>query len=194
MPDRPKLALDVLQAYLVAHFGFLPDGRIDGLLDAMALIRAKFIETPKSSLLLSLDPYQFEVLIQALYEMMGYTTSLTQTTYDRGRDVIAEKEHAGEREKSLIQCRRTERNVGVKEVRALLGVVSNEKANKGVFVSTSEFTPKAKELANENPRLELIGNKDLQVLLNKYFGSKWPKDVDFIISRILSKSKKKSDA
>lgn len=188
LPDRPKLALDVLHAYLVAHFQFLPDGRIDGLLHAMTLIRAKFIETPKSSFLLSLNPYQFELLIKALYEMMGYTTTLTQSTYDKGRDVIAEKKHAGEREKLLIQCRRTERNVGVKEVRNLLGVIFNEKANKGVFVSTSEFTPKAKEFANENP-LELIDNKDLQLLLNKYFGSKWPKHVDFIISRSLPKRK-----
>jgi len=194
LPLSPKLALDALHAYFLAHIQLLPDGRFQGLQDAMALIRAKFIETPQNSLLLSLDPYQFEHVIDALYTEMGYTTTLTQKTYDKGRDVIAEKKGVGEREKMLIQCRRTERSVGVEEVRALLGTVSNEKATKGVFVSTSEFTHEAKKLETENPRLELIGNKDLQVLLNSYFGSNWPKHVDFIISRSLSKLRKNKGA
>lgn len=187
LPHYPKLALDVLHAYLLAHFQFLPDGKIDGMLDAMALIRAKFIETPQSSLLLSLGPFQFEHLICALYKKMGYNATLTPRTYDKGRDVIAVKTRAGERERLLIQCKRTERNVGVKEVRALLGVVSNEKANKGVLVSTSEFTPEAKKLENENMRLELIDSKDLQLLLNEYFGSRWSIYIDSIISGNVAK-------
>lgn len=192
LPENPKLALDALRAYLEAHFAFLPDRRIEGLLDAMALIRAKFVEAPGHSHLLSLDPYQFELLIDGLYKRMGYTTRLTQRTYDKGRDVIAQKRLAGGKEKLLIQCRRTEKNVGVKEVRALLGVVSNEKATKGVFVSTSEFTPEARKLENENPRLELVGNKDLKILLNEYLGSKWSTYIDSIISVRLSKGKNKS--
>lgn len=182
LPQNPKLALDALQAYVVSHFGFLPDGRIDGLLDAMALIRAKFIETSRSTALLDLDPYQFELLIDALYRRMGYITKITQKTYDKGRDVIAERKSAGKKEKLLIQCRRTEKNVGVREVRTLLGVVENEKASKGVFASTSEFTNEARKLENENPRLELIGNKDLQALLNEYLGSDWSIHIDSIIS------------
>jgi Restriction endonuclease len=187
IPDYPKLALDVLHAYLYTFIGYLPDGRINGLEDAMAVIRAKFIETPRSSLLLSLDPYQFEHLIYALYKKMEYTTELTQRTHDKGRDVIAERKHAGEKERVLIECRRAERNIGVKEVRALLGVVSNEKATKGVFVSTSEFTPQAKKFEKENPRLELIGNRDLQLLLNRYFGSGWSRHIDAIISVYIPK-------
>lgn len=134
LPHHPKLALDALHTYFLAHIQLLPDGRFQGLQDAMALIRTKFIETPQSSLLLSLDSYQFEHLIDALYTEIGYTTTLTQRMYDKGRDIIADRKDVGEREKLLIQCRRTERNVGVEEVRALLGVVSNEKATKGVFL------------------------------------------------------------
>jgi len=192
LPDNPKLALEALRAYLVSHFPFLPDGRIEGLLDAMATIRAKFIEAPRRYLLLSLDPYQFESLIAALYSRMGYKTTLTQRTYDKGIDVIAEKRIAGEREKVLIQCRRTEKNMGVEDIRALLGVVSNEKATKGVFVCTSEFTPEARKLEAQNHRLELIGNKNLQTLLNEYLGSRWSVYVDSIISERLSKEKDRS--
>lgn len=192
LPEKPQLALDVLHAYLIAHFWFLPDGRIDGIKDAMTLIRAKFIETPQSALLSSLNPSHFEYLVDALYTIMGYTTTLTQRTYDKGRDVIAEKKHLGEKQRLLIQCKRTQKNVGVKETRALLGVVSNEKATKGVLVSTSEFTSEARKFEKDNRRLELIGNKDLQMLLNKYFGPKWPTYVDSIIAR--SSAKKRNSA
>jgi restriction system protein len=77
----------------------------------------------------------------------------------------------------------------VEEARALLGVVSNEKATKGVLVSTSEFTSEARKLEKDNRRLELICNKDLQILLNKYFGPKWPQYVDSIIARSSTKKR-----
>ena len=191
LPHDPKIALDALYAYFLAHIQLLPDGRLSGLDEAMALIRAKFINVSHpSSLLLELDPYQFEHLIDALYSEMGYDTILTQKTHDGGRDVIAEKKGICESEKLLVQCKRQKKNVGVTEIRALLGIVSNEKATKGVLVTTSEFTAPAKKFANENARLELVGQKDLQQLLNKFFGSKWPTHLDFIISNSLSRNRK----
>lgn len=192
--DYPKLALDALYAYFLAHIQLLPDGRFSGLQDAMALIRAKFINiSHPSSLLLELDPYQFEHLIDALYSEMGYDTILTQKTHDGGRDAIAEKKGIGEREKLLVQCKKQKKKVGVKEIRALLGIVSNEKATKVVLVTTSEFTAPAKKLAKENAWLELVGQKDLQRLLNEFFGSKWPTHLDFIISNSLSGNRNKNE-
>ncbi len=194
LPHHPKLAIDALYAYFIAHIQLLPDGRFSGLQDAMAIIRAKFINiSHPTSLLLDLDPYQFEHLIDGLYAEMGYDTTLTPMTHDGGRDVIAEKKDIGERERLLIQCKKIKKKVGVSEVRALLGVVSNNRATKGVLVATSEFTVPAKNLAKENSRLELIGGKDLQLLLNKFFGSKWPTHLDFIISNILSRDRNKKD-
>jgi restriction system protein len=190
LPDHPKFALDALNAYFLAHIQLLPDGRFAGLEDAMGLIRAKYVQSPKSSLLQSLQPYQFECLIDALYHEMGYSTSLTPKTYNGGRDVIAYKKDPGEREMLLVQCSTSKQKIGVEAARALLGVVSHEKATKGVFVSTSEFTREAKKLEKRNPRLELIGNKDLQQLLNEYFGSNWPKHVDFIISDSMLKMRR----
>jgi restriction system protein len=112
---------------------------------------------------------------------MGYRTELTKMTHDGGRDVIAEQIHSGEKERVLIQCRRTRKNVGVEQIRSLLGIVSNERATKGVFVCTSRFTPAARKLANENRRLELIDHEDLQVLLNEHFGTDWSKYVSEIV-------------
>jgi restriction system protein len=84
LPDYPKLALEVLHAYFIAHIQQLPDGRVDGLQDAMALIRAKFIQEPNSEILLTLDPYQFEHVVDSLFMEMGYSTVLTRRTYDGG--------------------------------------------------------------------------------------------------------------
>jgi len=190
LPHWPRLALDALDAYLQAHCQFLPDGRLDGLADAMALIRAKFIQTPRSALLSSLNPYRFEHLIDALYMEMGYSTTLTQMTHDGGRDIIAEKSGAAKREKLLIQCRRSRHNIGVDAVRSLLGIVSNEKATKGVLVCTSRFTPSARKLEKENSRLELIDHEDLQQLLNEHLGPAWPNHIDYHIKESLSKTRK----
>jgi restriction system protein len=190
LPHWPKVALDALNAYFLAHCQFLPDGRIDGLSDAMALIRARFIQTPRSALLSSLEPYQFEHLIDKLYSEMGYSTTLTQKTRDGGRDVIAEKSGAAKREKLLIECKTLKRNIGVQPVRSLLGIVSDEKATKGVFVCTSTFTRDARKLERRNPRLDLIDNTDLQVLLNEHLGPTWPEHVDSLISRSMVRAKK----
>jgi restriction system protein len=122
---------------------------------------------------------------------MGYKTELTKMTHDGGKDVIAERVQSGEKERLLIQCRRTRKNVGVGEIRSLLGVVSDEKATKGVFVCTSGFTPAARKLANENRRLELLDHEDLQMLLNEYFGTSWSKYVLQIVSERITETRNK---
>jgi hypothetical protein len=60
--------------------------------------------------------------------------------------------------------------------------VFNNKANKGVIVSSAAFTSAAKNLQKDNP-IELIGNTELQLLLNTHFGSQWPFRLDSIISK-----------
>lgn len=182
LPDSPKLALNALQAYHAATWLFLPDGRIDGLLDSMAIMREKFIRTPRNSLLKSLDPHEFEELIASLYDKMGYSTTLTPMSHDGGRDVIANERAPGRRERLLIQCKRTDRPVGVDMIRSLLGVVSDERATKGVLVCTSRFTCDARRLEERNSRIDLVDHKNLQMLLNKELGPTWPEYLDVYIS------------
>lgn len=189
LPDNPRLAIYALQAYLVSHFPYLPDGKTDGTLDAIALIQAKFIDTRRNWSLFKANPRQFELLVSTLYRRMGYKTELTKMTHDGGRDVIAERIESGEKERLLIQCRRTKKNVSVGEIRSLLGVVSNEKATKGVFVCTSGFTPAARKLADENRRLELLDHDALQMLLNEHFGTDYSKYVLRIVSERIEETK-----
>lgn len=190
LPHEPRYAINALHAYLVAHIQLLPDGRAQGLQDAIAIIRAKFIdESHPIEIFKDIDPYQFEHIVEALYYEMGYTTAMTKKTHDGGKDIIAEGKEIGKREKILIQCKKQGKNVNVETTRALLGVVSENKATKGVLVTTAEFTPDSKKLADQNSRIELIGNHNLQRLMNEYFGPKWPIHIDYRISESIKRHK-----
>lgn len=75
---------------------------------------------------------------------MRYET-LTPARKDGGRDVIATKRKPGSLEHTRIECKLyNEEPIGLRVVQRLLGVVSGEKVNKGVVVTTSVFTKPAK--------------------------------------------------
>jgi restriction system protein len=174
LPDSPRECLQALEAY-VGLYGYpLPDGRFHGIIDAMSVIRAKFIEIPVSGNEFdSISDRQLELLVASLYEKIGFTTIVTKKTRDGGRDVIAERSEPGKREKLLIEVKHHEKPIGVPVVRALLGVVSSEKVNKGVIITTSKFTKDASRFAKSNPRIELIDCSQLVKLLNEYLGTTW---------------------
>lgn len=48
LPENPRDAIRVSDSYVEAHMHIMPDGRIHGSFDAMELIRAKYIERPRS--------------------------------------------------------------------------------------------------------------------------------------------------
>lgn len=182
LPHFPKDALQAVSAYTLAHCQLMSDWQLHGLYDAMALIRAWCVGTPsqqveKVAFLLELSPRNFEHLVERLYYSMGYETLLTPLQKDGGRDVIACKTDTGQQERVLVECKRYSDVVGVEIVRNLYGVVANEKANKGVLVSTARFTEDAYEFAEGNP-LELIDGGELVTLLNLHQGTQWPVHID----------------
>jgi restriction system protein len=185
LPFSPREALDALHAYLHAHIATLPDGRIYGLSDAMAILRARYFNTDNQvfdSVLNSLKPIDLEHLAESLYHAMGFITAMTKPSHDGGRDIIATKDEPGKKERNLIQCKKWQDVVGVDEVRALLGVVSYEKATKGTLITTSHFSPAAKKLASTESRIELISRKPLQQILSEYHGKFWVTNTDYLIS------------
>jgi restriction system protein len=192
LPHSPKSALEALNAYTLAHIQLLPDTRLNGLWDASEVIRAKFIGMPGSQaettqFFQDLPSRHLECLIERLYAKMGYETILTPPQKDGGRDIIAQRQKPGELEHLLIECKRYSEPVGVKIIRALYGVVSDEKVNKGVLVTTSRFTEDAMRFAVRNPRLELIAGGQLVLLLNEHLGPKW----SLHIERLVTESERK---
>jgi restriction system protein len=179
LPDHPHVALRVIEAYFIAHMGHMTDSMIHASSDAEAVIRARYIGIPESQetrrrLLYDLDSRGFERLVKRLFERMGYETELTPPQKDGGRDINARRKAVGGREHVLIECKRYERKIGVEHIGRLIGIVSTELANKGILVTSSDFTRGARDLAGRNHRVELIGGLELVVLLNEYLGWTWP--------------------
>jgi restriction system protein len=186
LPERPRSAISALEAYLEAQILWLPDGRIHGLTDAMAVIRAKCIERPRSEndairLLLIEPPRTLEHLVERLYSAMGFKTRLTPRQNDGGYDVLAAKIDAGQRALFHIECKRWESNVGVPVLRGLLGVVSDTKATNGVCVTTSNLTATAKKFIDRNPRLDFLNGKQLVRMLNEHIGPNWYNEIDRLV-------------
>jgi restriction system protein len=86
-----------------------------------------------------------------------------------GIDIIAmlDKPIVGGR--YLFQCKRfaPENMVGAPTVRDFYGAVTADRAVKGVFITTSDFTTQAREFA-ERAGLELIDLRQLEKLFHEY--------------------------
>jgi restriction system protein len=120
LPESPRKALEVIDAYFDVHAAFMPDGRLAGMSDARSIIRSKYILVGDidgcEGALDKVTPREFEVLVAALYRSRGYTTRLTPATKDGGRDVIASKNRPGEKERCLVECKHHKKSIGVKDI------------------------------------------------------------------------------
>jgi len=181
LPSHPKEAILILEAYFTANMHFISDHQIWSNADCIDIITAKYydLEHPQS-LLLDIDPVEFEWLVEELYKELGYSTELTKKSNDQGIDINAYRNEAGKKEKIIIQCKRMTKTISSPYVRDLLGIVSSRKATKGVLVATSEFSRESRKFSDENPRIELIGYRSLNKLLNQHLGTNWPLKMKYI--------------
>jgi restriction system protein len=81
----------------------------------------------------------------------------------------------------LVQA--THSRVDVRAVREMLGIVVDERASKGVIVTTRGFTRKASDLEQKHGCLELIARKDFIILMNQYCGTDWSSKIDRLITQ-----------
>lgn len=109
-----------------------------------------------------MEPSGFEEYTANLFSKLGYKTRITGDSYDKGIDVIAEKEGV----KHYIQCKKfITRKVTVHDVRDFYGALADNLSNgKGYFITTNKFTLDAEKFAEDKP-IELIdGNKLLNYI------------------------------
>ena len=93
-----------------------------------------------------MDPYKFEQLVVDLLFAMGYGGSraeaarVTQKSNDGGIDGIINEDHLG-LDVIYIQAKRhqSESTIGRKEIQSFVGALAGKQANKGVFITTSDF-------------------------------------------------------
>lgn len=102
--------------------------------------------------MMSLSPREFEELVADLFFREGFDVELTPESKDGGRDILAVRSDEFGSHLYLAECKRyaPNRPVGVEYVRALYGVVENEKASRGIIATTSHFTKGAKSFSLES--------------------------------------------
>ena len=115
----------------------------------------------------SLSGVEFENLCLRLLQKMDFSVSTTSISGDGGIDLIAISDKPMFKGKYIIQCKRYKDTVGVAFVRDLYGVVTDEKANKGILITTGHFSSSAINFA-EDKNIELIDGDELLSLLNEY--------------------------
>jgi len=105
-----------------------------------------------------MKPWEFEEYVAGLFSKLGYKTEKVGGGYDRGVDVIAEKDGI----KYYIQCKKyITSEVGVGEVRDFYGAIADHLAQgEGYFITTNKFTLEAKKFVEDKP-IELIDGQSL---------------------------------
>ena len=97
--------------------------------------------------LLEISPDGFERLVLSLLEKLGYGVGkVVGKSGDGGIDVEINQDALG-LEKVYVQAKRWQQAVGAPQIREFAGSLSAQGAVRGVFVTTSRFTPKALEEA-----------------------------------------------
>jgi restriction system protein len=114
--------------------------------------------------LAQLIPSEFEALITNLFEKMNLETRQTRASRDGGVDCVAWDMRPVVGGKVIIQAKRCRNPVGVSAVRDLYGAVTNERAAKGILVSTGAYTAAAYQFC-ENKPLQLVTGGELLYLL-----------------------------
>lgn len=112
---------------------------------------------------LNMTGYEFENYISTLLTKMGFEVEVTQYSNDGGIDLIATYEKPIFSGKYIVQCKKWATSVGQPEVRDLYGVVMDQRANKGILITTSDFTAQAYDFA-KGKNIELINGKVLNTL------------------------------
>lgn len=114
-----------------------------------------------------LGGHEFEDLIENLLIKMGFTTEGRKKAADGGVDIVAVSSQPLVSGRYIIQCKRYRNSVSSPIVRDLYGVVNAANANKGILITTSDFTSDAIEFARDKP-LELIDGPKLLNLLKQH--------------------------
>jgi len=119
----------------------------------------------------SLSPRKFEELLADLLSDMGWDVELTQETRDGGKDILAYLNTELGRILCLVEAKhyRKDRKVGVELVRTLYGTLCDAKANSAMLVTSSSFSPDAREFQNRHSyQLALRDYADIVNWILKY--------------------------
>jgi restriction system protein len=145
-----------------------PDDRLE---DALAEIR-KTAAAELLEILKHVSPTYFESVVLDVLHKMGYGATRSDLQRvggagDGGIDGIISLDRLG-LERVYVQAKRWQQTVGRPEIQAFYGALAGQRATKGVFITTSVYTPQAVEFAKSIERIVLVDGPRLAELMIEY--------------------------
>ena len=122
------------------------------------------------------SPYFFEHLVVDLLVKMGYggsfanSAQVTQYVHDDGIDGIIYEDKLG-LDKIYIQAKRykLDNTIGKPQIQQFSGALDEQKATKGVFITTSSYSKEAKQYVEKlNKKIVLIDGQELARYMIEY--------------------------
>ncbi len=114
--------------------------------------------------LYSLSSRQFEVLVGEIFKNQGYFTELGSGQNDGGIDLKLYQKDEIDQIVTLVQVKKYKEALPIKleSVAFLQSIVDEEKANRGLFITTSRYLPQAQKFAlRQKSRLILANSNDV---------------------------------
>lgn len=114
--------------------------------------------------LYNLAPRKFEILLDGIFRNNGYHTKLGSGRSDGGVDLRLYSNDVIGEVVTLVQAKRyaTSNPIDLQAVQALSAVVEDERANQGLFVTTSRYLPCAQRFAaRQKTRIKLATSDDV---------------------------------
>ena len=142
-----------------------PDDRLGQAVGELRnAVAAELLET-----LASVSPSFFESIVLDLLHRMGYGASRSDLVRvggsgDGGIDGVISLDKLG-LEKVYVQAKRWQSTVGRPEVQGFYGALAGQRANKGVFITTSGYTAQAIEFARSVEKIVLVDGSRLVALM-----------------------------
>ncbi len=125
-------------------------------------------------LLTKVDPYRFEQIVVDLLFAMGYGGSraeaaqVTKKSNDEGIDGVINQDRLG-LDIVYVQAKRWQNTVGRKEIQAFVGALAGKQANKGIFITTSDYASSAYDYAaTVGQKVVLIDGRRLANLMIEF--------------------------
>lgn len=142
-----------------------PDDRLEEALGELRrTVAAEVLEE-----LRQVSPSFFETIVLDVLHRMGYGASRADIqrvgkSGDGGIDGVISLDKLG-LEKVYVQAKRWQQTVGRPEIQGFYGALAGQRATKGVFITTSAFSPQAIEFANSVERIVLVDGARLAELM-----------------------------
>lgn len=109
--------------------------------------------------------YDFEDVVSALLNAMGYKTKNSVKGGDRGKDIIVYRDELPPR--IVVQVKSQDSEIKEEVVQSLKGALND--GDYGLFVTLSDFTKNAKDFLSKQSRIKSINGSEFVDLLLKYY-------------------------